>query len=247
MKYRYSNGAISSEEVLKFLSLIGMSNSIVAEAAKRKEIVKKASELGLSVTDDQLQRFADNFRMARGLRSADETAEFLETWGLSEQDFEAFCESSVMAELLVEFLASDAKIRDYFANNRAEFDLARVSSITVEKESLASELAMQVRDDGQDFHVLARTHSVDDDTKYAGGYMGILSRSAFEPDMAAKVFNASLGDVIGPFEYGALFRILLVEEILRADIKREDVKSAVKDAILAAWTLQFLKDGVRVE
>jgi parvulin-like peptidyl-prolyl isomerase len=247
VKYRYSNGVISSEEVLKFLSLIGMANSIVSEAIKRKEIIKKASELGLTVGDDQLQRFADNFRMARGLRSADETVEFLDTWGLSEEDFEAFCESSVMAELLVEFLATNVKIQDYFANNRAEFDLARVSGISVEKESLANELVMQIRDDGQDFHALARTHSVDEATKYAGGYMGMVSRSAFDPDMAAKVFNASPGDVIGPFRCGELFRILLVEEIIRADLKREDVRSAVKDAILAMWTSQFLKEGVRVE
>jgi parvulin-like peptidyl-prolyl isomerase len=247
VKYCYAGGTISSEEVLNFLGLAGMSGSVLTEIIRRKEMVKKAAELGIKATDEQLQAFADSYRSARGLRTAEATTKFLKTWGLTDDDFEAFCESAVMAHLLEEKFANDAGIQDYFANSRAEFDTAQVSVIIVEKESLANELRMQVTEDGEDFHELTRKHSIDEATKHAGGYLGIVSRSMFEPDVAAKVFNASVGDVVGPFECDGQFRIILVEDVIRADIKREDVRLAVKKAIMNKWMSQFLKNGIRVE
>ena len=247
MRYRYSGGAIASEDVLKFLSLTGMSSSVLAEMVKRKEIAKKAAELGIKVTDEQLQNFADSFRSARGLLTAEATTRFLQTWGLSDDDLESFCETAVMAQHVEETMAGDAAIKEYFANNRSEFDLARVSIIVVEKEGLANEIMMQVTQDGEDFHALARKHSVDGTTKYAGGYAGMVTRAMLEPEMAAKVFNVSAGEVVGPFNCDGAYRIIMVEEVIRADVKNDGVKSSVKEAILGKWMSQFLKGGIRTE
>jgi hypothetical protein len=247
VRYRYSGGAIASEEVLKFLSLIGMSSSVLAEMVKRGEIAKKAAELGIKVTDEQLQSFADSFRSARGLHTAEATTQFLQTWGLNDDDLESFCESSVMAQRVEETIASDAAIKDYFANNRSEFDLARVSIIVVEKAGLADEITMQVTQDGEDFHALARKHSVDETTKYAGGYAGMVTRAMLEPEMAAKVFNVSAGEVVGPFNCEGLYRIIMVQVVIRADVKNDEVRSSVKEAIIGKWMSQFLKGGIRAE
>jgi hypothetical protein len=247
VRYRYSGGAIASEDVLKFLSLTGMSSSVLAEMVRRKEIAKKAAELGIKVTDEQLQNFADSFRSARGLLTAEATTRFLQTWGLSDDDLESFCETAVMAQRVEETMAGDAAIKEYFANNRSEFDLARVSIIVVEKEGLANEIMMQVTQDGEDFHALARKHSVDGTTKYAGGYAGMVTRAMLEPEMAAKVFNVSAGEVVGPFNCDGAYRIIMVEEVMRADVKNDGVKSSVKEAILGRWMSQFLKGGIRAE
>ena len=77
MKITYSNDTITPEEVVRFLSLTGQSQSIYNQIIIHKEVVKKARELGLEVSDDQLQRFADNFRSLKGFDSAQEMLEFL--------------------------------------------------------------------------------------------------------------------------------------------------------------------------
>lgn len=247
MKIRYSKGQIASDEVLKFLALSGMSHPVFSQLIKRKEMARKASELGIMVSDEQLQRFADSFRMARGLRSADEMLEFLKTWDLTEDEFERFCEISMLTELLETILADESKILETFANERADFDTARVSVILVDKLELANELAMQIREDGEDFHALARKHSVDSMTKYAGGHLGIVGRGRLDPEPSAKVFNASAGDVLGPFEADGGYQLILVEDIQRADLSRNEVRQAVKERILGQWIGQFLKDGVWIE
>lgn len=73
MKITYSNDTLTPEDVVKFLSLTGQSHSIYKPIIIHKEVVKKAGELGITVSDEQLQHFADHFRTLKGFifRSGD--------------------------------------------------------------------------------------------------------------------------------------------------------------------------------
>lgn len=245
MKITYLQNMITPEEVIKFLSLAGQSQSICAEIIKNKEVMKKAKELKIEVSDEQLQQFADTFRTIRGLHSAEEMLNFLKNAGLTEDDLEAFCEASLLTAALKEHLADEKKIEEYFINKRSEFDLARVSIMLVKEENLANEIIMQVTEDGEDFHALARRHSLDEATKYSGGYVGLISRKMLSPEITAKVFNAAAGDLLGPFQRDDLFQLILVEEVTKAELN-DDVKEAIKESIFQEWVSQFLKEGTKV-
>lgn len=245
MEIVYSHGVISPEEVIKFLSFTGQAHSVCAEIIKNKEVIKKAKELEIAISDEQLQHFADEFRAGRQLHSAGETLNYLENAGITEEDFEGFCESVLLTAAVKEHLADEKKVRDYFINNRSEFDRARVSIILVWEKGLAEELAMQVNEDGEDFRELARKYSVDELTKYSGGYLGFISRDALSPEASAKVFHAAGGDILGPFQNEGLFQLILVEEVIEAELN-EKVKEAIKEKIFEEWVFQFLQEGVKV-
>lgn len=245
MEIMYSNGTVSCDEVMKHLALIGYSHRLYSDIIRNKEVVKKAGQSGIKASDKQLQEFADNFRTLRGLHTAESTYNFLKNAGLSEDDFEAFCESAVLNMLLKEHLVDERAIEEYFVDNRADFDSARISSIVVKDQNLAKEIIMQVMEDGADFHKLAREHSLDERIRYAGGYVGMISRRMFEPDIAAKVFNASEGDVLGPFKQHNAFQVILVEEV-RKDELTDDVKDVIREHIFSEWVSHFLKDGISV-
>jgi parvulin-like peptidyl-prolyl isomerase len=242
----YSQGHISFEEVMKFLTLTGQSQNIFFETIKYKEVMKKAKDLGFEVSDEQLQQFADDYRAIRGLYSRDEMLNFLRSNGLTEIDFEAFCEASLLMVVLKNHLAAEEKIEEHFINNRSEFDLARVSIITVKEENMANEILIQVNEEGEDFHKLARKHSIDETTKYSGGYVGLVSRRMLSPEVSAKVFNAKAGDIVGPFEREKLFQLILVEEVVKPELN-EEVREVIKEKILGEWVSPFLKDGIRIK
>ena len=82
MKIIYSKDSITPEEIMKFLTLSGQSGSLVAEMIKNKEVQKKAQELNIEVSVDELQKFADSFRAANGLFSYDDTVNFLKNNGM---------------------------------------------------------------------------------------------------------------------------------------------------------------------
>jgi len=245
LKIVYSHDTITPEEVIKSLTLTGQSEVIFSEIIKNKEVVKKARELQIEVSDGQLQQFADNFRALRGLYSAEEMLNFLNNNDLTEDDFETYCESSLMAIALKEHLADEEKIEHYFVNNRSEFDCARISIIVVKDENLANEIIIQVREDGEDFHGLARKHSLDEATKHSGGYVGLISRQMFPPEVNSKVFSAAAGDLLGPFRKDGLFQLILIEEVVRTRLD-ENVKEAVKERIFREWLSQFLKGGIKI-
>ena len=245
MKIVYSHDTITPEEVVRFLTLTGHSDAIFPEIIKHREVMKKAKELNIEVTEEQLQQFADNFRTLRGLYSAEEMGHFLQNVGLKEDDFEAFCESSLLTAALKEHLADEKKIEEHFINNRSDFDLARISIIVVKDENLANEIIIQVTEDGEDFHGLARRHSLDEATKYCGGYAGIISRRIFPPEVNSKIFSAKAGDLLGPFQKDALFQLIFIEEVIRAGLG-DNVKEAIKEKIFREWVYSFLEEGIKI-
>ena len=245
MKIVYSHDTISPEEVIKFLILTGQSDAIFSEIIKNKEVMRKAKELNIEVSDGQLQQCADNFRTLRGLYSAEEMLNFLENTGLAEEDFETFCEFSLLTSAVKDHLTDEKKMEDYFVNNRSDFDCARISMVIVEEENLASEIIIQVTEEGEDFHSLARKYSLDEATKYSGGYVGLISRQMFPPEISAKVFSASAGDLLGPFQRDGQYQLILVEGVIRAGLDG-DVKEAIKERIFREWVSQFLNEGIKV-
>ena len=245
MKILYAHDMITPEEIINYLSLIGQADTIFAEIIKNKEVIKKARELNLEVLDEQLQQFADNYRNLRGLHAAEAMITFLDHAGLTENDFETFCELSLLSAALKDHLADDKKIEAYFVNNRSDFDYARLSIIVVKDEHLAREIIIQVTEDGEDFHALARKHSLDEATRYAGGYAGLLSREMLPPEVSAKVFTASAGDSLGPFKKDAFFQLIFIEEVQTATLN-DGVKEAIKEQIFREWISPFLKGGVKV-
>lgn len=245
MEIEYAGGSISPEEVVRFLALTGQADTVLAEIAKRKEVSKKAAGMGISVSDEALQEMADKYRRLRALFSAQETERFLSEAGVTEDEFEAFCEESVLMEAVRSSLGTDTRVEEHFVNNRSSLDRARISVLVVAERTLADEILIQVNEEGEDFHALARRHSMDEATRYAGGYLGVVTRGMLPPDLAGKVFNAQAGQVLGPLQMGDLFQLVLVEEVKRADLD-EDSREAIRDTIFQEWCYGFLKEGFRI-
>ena len=246
MRIRYANGSISPQEVVHFLGLTGRLTDFAGRIAVHKEVVKAAEECGLEVPDHRLQEFADQYRAARGLHALDDMLAFMDGLALTVDDFEAFCRATLLADALRAKWGHDDAVREYFLTHHAELDTARVSVIVVDSQELAREILMRATEDGEDFHQMARAYSVERASGDRGGYVGHLGRQMLSPEVAAKLFSASAGEVLGPFEEGERYRLILVEEVIKAELT-DDVKEEIKDALLARWEQELLKEGFAVE
>ncbi|MBN1625971.1 MAG: peptidylprolyl isomerase [Deltaproteobacteria bacterium] len=245
MNIKYSNGTVTPDDVIKFLSLTDQSDGIIRHVILYREAAKKAAELGLIIPDEDLQQYADNFRKMHGLIAAEDTYAFLSGKGLTEDDFEHFCEGALSIIRFKEHLSDKNKIEEYFVNNRSDFDRARISKIVVKDANLANEIIIQVSEEGEDFHALARRYSIDMATKYSGGYIGEISRKTLDQGAAAKVFNASQGDLLGPFERDGIFQLILIEEIKKAELG-DNVIELIKERLFNDWFSQIIKEGFEI-
>ena len=139
-------------------------------------------------------------------------------------------------------LTDERSVEEYYFHNHQQFATARLSTIVVRDLDLAKELALQVAEEEGDFHALARKYSVDSATKYAGGYMGEVARYSLPLDLAVKVFSASAGDLVGPFEQGEQYLLILVEELFKGELN-EIVKRAIKDILFDQWLDNVVGEG----
>ena len=102
---------------------------------------------------------------------------------------------------MLEQVGNDAAIEDYFELNSPKFDSIEVSHIVLDSEGKAKEMISYLSDDPESFADMAREHSIAD-TRDEGGVIGRVLRGQLKPDIEAKVFNATVGDLLGPFLVG---------------------------------------------
>ena len=107
----------------------------------------------------------------------------------------------------------------------------------VDDAGAAGELALSIREEGEDFAALAAEHSLDESTNSNGGYLGLISRDeagGLPGDVADRIFAAADAEVIGPFEVsGGGHLIIRVEEVGRHELD-DDLRAVLREQLFDA-------------
>jgi len=189
---------IGINEFLRTLKLNGQFNGLIEQITQDRLTVLAAKKQGLQVTEHEIQERADQFRRARGLHRAADTNKFLDAMRTSLEEFEAFIADGLYQEKMMAQVCSDQAVQSYFKLNSPRFDSIEVSHIVLDAEGKAKEMLSVLADDPDCFEEMAREHSMAA-TAAKGGKIGKVLRGSLRSDVAAKVFNAAVGELIGPF------------------------------------------------
>lgn len=211
----------------------GNESSFIKDAADALLIRQAALAADIEVTDEEVQKAADNFRTKRDLYDEKKTQRWLARNYLSQCEWEELLEDQVMRLKLRQYLTTD-KVEKYFVEQRLSFDAATISRIVVKEENVAKELRAQIVEDDADFHTLARKHSIDLLTRPAGGYSGLVRRTEMEPVMEAAVFGAQPGKVVGPIKTYAGWQLVKVEAINIASLD-DSLRETIQSFLFEEW------------
>jgi peptidylprolyl isomerase len=229
---------ITSDDFVKILKLTGRYEGLMEDVLKDKLTVHAARRLGIQISDDDLQERADQLRRVWGLHRAADTNRWLDARGLTLEDLEQFVSEMIYHEKMMEKVADDAAIEEYFNLNLPKFDSIEVSHILVDSEGTARELFAILEDDPESFADMAREHSLAD-TRDEGGYIGKVMRGSLQSDIESKVFNADEGDLLGPFpspdeNHFEIFTVNAKTTAKLDDETRDEVRRIVRDEWIAA-------------
>ncbi len=229
---------ISCEDFVKLLKFSGAFEGLLEDIVKDKLTVHAAKKAGLTITTEELQERADQLRRVKGLHRAVDMNRYLDSTGITLDEFEQYLTEMLYHEKMLERVGSDEAVDEYFNLNAPKFDSIDVSHIVADSEGKAREIMAILEDDPDSFEDLAREHSLAD-TREDGGYVGRVLRGALRSDVEAKVFNASQGDLLGPFPSAdeSYFEIFLVTAKRPAALTEDtlaEVRRLLQDAWLAA-------------
>lgn len=194
-----------------------LEQTIIDDAVHAIIMRKAAEDLGITVSDDELQEAADAFRLEAGLISAAETTEWMEDKGLTIEEFERKVEYDLLKEKVQDKVATEEKMNKLFAENILEFERATIAQIAVNDAGLAAEIKTQLDEEEEDFASLASKYSVDSDTAGKGGFVGPVNRQMLPDEVDVVVFGAEEACVVGPVEAEGLQYIVKIIEPRKAD------------------------------
>jgi peptidylprolyl isomerase len=135
-------------------------------------------------------------------------------------------------------------VEEYFTLNSPRFDSIEVSHIVLDSEGKAKEMISLLNEDPDSFEEMAREHSIAD-TREQGGLIGKVLRGSLKSDIEAKVFNAAVGDLLGPFpsEDRSFFEIFLVNAKHPAKLD-EETAAAVRRLLREDWLFARAQEHV---
>ena len=227
--------AIDLTEFVRTLKLTGQFETLLEQFVRDRLAVLGARKSGIQVTEEEIQERANQFRRVRGLHRAADMNRYLDAFGVSLDEFEAFVTDTLYQEKMLAEIGSDEAVEAYFKLNSPKFDSVEVSHIVLESEGQAREMMSILADDPESFADMAREHSIAD-TRESGGVIGKVLRGSLKTEIEAKVFNAQAGDLIGPFAApdGSFYEIFSVTAKCPATLDA-DVASEVRRVLREEW------------
>jgi len=207
--------------------------AFVKEAIDDAIIRQEAERRSLVVSDEELQLAADQFRQVHELYDVEATNAWIAARNLTFEDWESVIESNLLWHKLGEVITA-GRIEQHFAENKLAFDAAEISRLVVADEDIARELRIQIVEEDADFHSLARTHSIDAETRPAGGYAGEQNRAEMEATVEAAVFGGQAGQVVGPFKMDDGWHLIKIEAVHAPELDN-DLRETIKQRLFEEW------------
>ena len=196
---RIDDQILDADDFVKILRLDNRFNTLIEPILIDKLMVRAAKQGGITVTPAEVQERVDQFRRVEGLHRAQDTFAFLESLGVTLDEFETHMTEILYREKMLAHITRKERIEEYFRLHSPKFDSIELNHITVDSEGKARELLTLLKDEPTLFPELAREHSMDLDSKFKGGYLGKVLRGALPNDVEARIFNAPAGALLGPF------------------------------------------------
>ncbi len=241
---RIDNEIIGVDDFVRILKLTGQFESLIEQIVRDKLTVRAGKKQGIAVSVEEIQERADQFRRVRGLHRAAEMNHYLDALGVSLDEFETFITETLYQEKTLAEVCNEKAVEKYFKLNSPKFDSIEVSHIVLDTEGKAKEMVSYLNDDPESFADMAREHSIAD-TKEQGGVIGKVLRGSLKSDVEAKVFNASVGDLLGPFASadGSYFEIFTVTAKHPATLD-EETNSEVRRLLKEEWLMARAQEHI---
>ncbi len=205
---------ITNENILEQIKLSCKIPYVIEEIINRQILENTSEAMGITVEVAELQKAADQMRLANKLDSADDTWAWLEKHGLSLEEFEKILYNSVIAGKLAVHLFAD-KVEQHFFQHQLDYAAVVLYEVVLDDEDLALELFYAIQEGEMSFHDVAHKYIQDQELRRSGGYRGILSRKDLKAEISAATFAAKPPQLLKPIVNSQGFYLIFVEEIIQ--------------------------------
>ncbi len=203
---------IQPSEIQEHLKLSCQLPILIQEILTRKIIAEEANAYGITVSPEELQTGADQFRYLHKLQRSEETYTWLKQFWLTVDDFEVIIYESVLANKLSSHLFSD-RVEAYFSHHQLDYWCAIYYEVVLDDRDLALELHCALQEQELSFYEVAQQYHKNREKQRMGGYCGKVRRDSLSSELSAAIFSAHAPQIIQPVLTPKGIHLIYVEEL----------------------------------
>ncbi|HBB33684.1 MAG TPA: peptidylprolyl isomerase [Cyanobacteria bacterium UBA8803] len=189
-------------------------------------------QLGIVVSEEELQAAGDNFRQEHKLLTTPETLAWLAHQRITVEDWSQEIHVSLLTQRLKETLFGEV-VDTHYMSNRDDYRRVALSQILVYELKEAERIVQLLRVQKASFCALALEYSKEKQSKEKGGFVGICFLGELQKEIAQAIANSAEGEVIGNLQTQLGYHILKIEKWL--PIEFSEVREQMLEYLFQAW------------
>ena len=225
---------VTVHDVFVFLKANGHFRNAIYEVIEIAVILQKAESMGISVSSAELQEHSDAKKRWLGLNGVVDWHNHCRWVGINEEQWNRMVRIELLRKKLQRRVIGAAEIRKYFSHNKAKFLTARLSRIVCADAAGAQTIVAHVKSRPDDFSLMARQHSVEEQTRNSGGYLGSFNYGILPAEIEKAVFSARSGEVLGPFLENGHWTLYRVEGLDHAELD-DALRTYIAEKLFSDW------------
>jgi peptidyl-prolyl cis-trans isomerase C len=227
-------------------------NAIVRSLVEQAQFEIAAEELGIEVTDEEVEERLDELKEQFFEGDEEKYEEELEKQGLTDEQVREDVRSRVLSEKVFDDVTADVEVTDeeveaYYEENKAQFETPasrEVRHILVENKRQADRLYAQLQD-GADFAKLAKEHSQDPGSAEEGGNFTAQQGATVE-EFDKTAFELETGEISEPVETQFGWHIIEALEDIEPAATQElsEVEQQIREQLQEEKRNQAINDWI---
>ncbi len=234
----------TDEAVVAYLRHSFKFAEMAAMAERNTLILSVCQQLGIAISDEELQVAGDVFRLEHKLLGASETLAWLRQQRISVEDWSQGVRVSLLTQKLKEHLFGEA-VDNHYMTSRDDYRRVALSQILVRDLTEALKIAQALRVENASFCALALEYSKGKQSQQNAGFVGIRFLAELLPEIGKAVAEAKEGEVVGPIQTKLGYHILRVEKWFAAELN--EVREQVLESLFEGWLQTASSSDVAAE
>jgi parvulin-like peptidyl-prolyl isomerase len=227
------NITLTVKDMLKALHRSRRLAGIIRPVFMEHFLVTKAKQAGIKVTQEEIQKMANDFRRSMNLTKAEDMNRWFQMEGITAADFAEGIERDLLVSKMRQAI-TEPQLQATFDAQADRFARVRVSRIALANQTDAEELYRKLTVEKLPFEEAAKTYSHDSHARTTGGMIGLLRRCDFTPEVGPAVFGTPIGEVTPPLPAQPIWLIFKVHEFLPA-VLDTNTANLLRDEIMDRW------------
>jgi parvulin-like peptidyl-prolyl isomerase len=224
---------ITNKDLLHQLKISGKVPETIHGILQQLAIESAAQELGIEISDKELQEGADQFRATNKLTTVAETEQWFQDQMLSVDDFEHLITLNLLTNKVGDRLFS-RQVEPFFYQHILDYAAALIYEVVVTDKNLAIELYYAVQEGDMTFADVAKKYGQDIETQRQGGYQGIVPRKKMLPEISAAVFAAQPPQILEPISAAKGIYLIWVEELTKPELT-DALHEQIQSQLFQEW------------